>query len=289
MHKFNVIETDERPKSVLHTLSVDTWFLTVDTAYGMIRRLTCGARDILRPMPDECRDPRLSCCYPLLPFANRIDQAHLDFEGLVAEISPALPEPHGLHGTGWQSDWTAEDIGSDHLVLTLEGGADRAWPWRWRAEQRFSITQSGLTVDLTLTNIDAVSAPASIGLHPAFLLEAETRIETDIGGIWDCRPDLIPSGWRPITWPAIEAHPLDNCLTDWSGRAALRTPGQSPITLVADTGHLQVYRPKGENFLCLEPVTARPNVWTPIKNGPVEPPAILAPLERLSVTMTLSA
>jgi len=182
-----------------------------------------------------------------------------------------------------------EDIGSNHLLLTLEGGADRAWPWRWSAEQRFSITQSGLTVNLGLTNIDTVSAPASIGLHPAFLLKGETRIETGIDGIWDCRPNLIPSGWRPIGWPDIEAHPLDNCLTGWSGCATIRTPDQRPITLVADTGHLQVYRPKGENFICLEPVTARPNVWTPIKNGPVEPPAILTPLERLSVTMTLSA
>ncbi len=255
----------------------------------MIRRLTCGARDILRPMPDERRDPRLSCCYPLLPFANRIDQAHLAFEGRVAEISPALPEPHGLHGTGWQSDWTAEAMGFDHLLLTLEGGSDPAWPWRWRAEQLFSISQSGLTVDLTLTNIDTVPAPASIGLHPAFLIDPETRIETNLAGIWDCRPDLIPSGWRPIAWPDIEAQALDNCLTGWSGRAILRTPGQPPITLVADTSHLQVYRPKGGNVICLEPVTARPNVWTPIENGPAEPPAILAPQERLSVTLTLSA
>ncbi len=274
---------------MLHTLSVDTWSFTVDTDGGMIRRLTCGARDILRPMPDERRDPRLSCCYPLLPFANRIDQAHLAFEGRVAEISPALPEPHGLHGTGWQSDWTAEAMGFDHLLLTLEGGSDPAWPWRWRAEQLFSISQSGLTVDLTLTNIDTVPAPASIGLHPAFLIDPETRIETNIAGIWDCRPDLIPSGWRPIAWPDIEAQALDNCLTGWSGRAILRTPGQPPITLVADTSHLQVYRPKGGNVICLEPVTARPNVWTPIENGPAEPPAILAPQERLSVTLTLSA
>ncbi len=244
---------------------------------------------MLRPMPDAACEPRLSSCYPLVPFANRIDQAHLAFEGRVAEISPALPEPHGLHGTGWQSDWTVEEIGSDHLLLTLEGGADRAWPWRWRAEQRFYLSRSGLTVQLTLTNIDTVPAPASIGLHPAFLLEAETRIETDLEGIWDCRPDLIPSGWRPTGWPVIEAQALDNCLTGWSGQAILRTPSQRPITLVADTSHLQVYRPKGANFICLEPVTARPNVWTPIKNGPAEPPAILAPQERLSMTLTLSA
>jgi len=289
MRKFNVIKSDKRPTVVLHTLCIETWILTVDTCCGMIRKLSCGERDVLRPMSDQSGDPGLSGCFPLVPFANRIDQAHLAFEGLEAQISPALPEPHGLHGTGWQSDWTVEEIGLDHLLLTLEGGADRAWPWRWRAEQRFSITQSGLTVDLILTNIDTVSGPASIGLHPAFLLEAETRIETDIVGIWDCRPDLIPSDWRPISWPDIEAHPLDNCLTGWTGRAVLRTPGQRPITLVADTSHLQVYRPKGGNFVCLEPVTARPNVWTPIKNGPVEPPAILVPQERLSVTMTLSA
>ncbi len=255
----------------------------------MIRRLRYGERDVLIPMPDAVCEPGLSSCYPLVPFANRIDQARLAFAGRVAKINPALPEPHGLHGTGWQSEWTAEEIGFDQLLLTLEGGGDLAWPWRWRAEQRFSIKQSGLTVDLTLTNTDTVAAPASIGLHPAFMLEAETRIETDIEGIWDCRPDLIPSGWRPIGWPDIEAQGLDNCLTGWSGRAIIQTPGQSPITLVADTGYLQVYRPKGGNFICLEPVTARPNVWTPIANGPAEPPAILAPQERLSVTITLSA
>ena len=271
-----------------HTLSNANWTATVDRTGGMVRRLTLGHDNLLRPMPDQAQEPRQASCYPLLPFANRIDQARLAIDGRVAVITPAPSEPHGLHGTGWHALWTLGAQSSDHLLLTLQGGGDPSWPWRWAAQQQFTLSASGLTIELILTNMDRVPAPASIGLHPAFVLGKGTRIETAIDGIWDCGPDLIPNGWRSTDWQTIGNRELDNCLTGWSGKAIIHAPDRPPITLTANTSHLQVYRPKDADFICLEPVTARPNVWTPIENTPAAT-AILDPQEQLFVTMTLSA
>jgi aldose 1-epimerase len=272
-----------------HLLTAGDWGAVIDPQGGLIRSLTLRGRSILRPMADQVSDAVHAACFPLLPFANRLEGAVLRIGDRTARPPPANPERHALHGFGWRSLWTPVFDNDSAAELILTGGGDDAWPWRWRAIQRFSRYRDGLRIALVLTNEDSVAMPASIGLHPAFVMAAGTSIELEVSGVWDCDRELIPTAWRHADWTSLRDHPIDNCLTGWIGQARLRHADGLCVTLTADTNHLHVYRPHGSSVICLEPVSARPNAWTIVPGSNEGPPPMLAPGRELSVVMEISA
>lgn len=270
-------------------LSAGDWLAVVDPQGGLIRGLSLSGQPILRPMAEAAADAVDAACFPLLPFANRLEGAALRIGDRTARPPPAAPERHALHGFGWRSLWTPVLGGDSAVDLILTGGGDDAWPWRWRAIQRVSLDLDGLAISLTLINEDTVSMPASIGLHPAFVLPDETSIALKVSGVWDCDAELIPTRWRPAGWTRLRDHPIDNCMTGWTGQARLQHVDGLCVTLTADTSLLHAYRPPGSSFICLEPVTARPNAWTIAPGSKEGPPPMLAPGSALSVVMAVSA
>ncbi len=265
------------------------WRAVIDPQGGLIRSLSLSGRAILRPMADGVPDAVHAACFPLLPFANRLEGAMLRIGDRTARPAPADPERHALHGVGWRSLWTPVSDSDCAAELILTGGGDDAWPWRWRAIQRFSLDRDGLALALILMNEDTVSMPASVGLHPAFFLPADASIELEVSGVWDCDRELIPTRWRRADWTRLRDQPIDNCLTGWNGRVRMRHADGFCITLTADTNHLHVYRPPGSTIICLEPVTARPNAWTIPPGSNEGAPPMLAPGAELTVVMNISA
>src|SRR5262245_57109797 len=76
---------------------------------GAIARFRQGGRDVLRPAGETFArggDPRLAGCFPLVPFSNRIADAKFRFRGQIYELPRNFPpEPHAIHGQGWQHAW----------------------------------------------------------------------------------------------------------------------------------------------------------------------------------------
>ena len=68
-------------------------------------------------------------------------------------------------------------------VLAIEHEADD-WPWAWRAEQRFTLSDHGLRIDLELVNTDRRPMPAGLGLHPYFPGTAATRLRAGTKAVW---------------------------------------------------------------------------------------------------------
>ena len=55
-----------------------------------------------------------------------------------------------------------------------------AWPWAYHATQRFTLTPSGLTVELSLSNQSAAPMPAGLGWHPYFPRTPRVTITADV-------------------------------------------------------------------------------------------------------------
>lgn len=263
---------------------------------GAISRLTLAGRDVLRPMPEASTDPLDAASFPLVPFANRIDRGRFVFAGQSVDlgITPGFA-PHALHGDGWRRPWALERIDEATALMSLDH-APGAWPWRWRAEQDFALDEGGLTVDLGLSNLDRRPMPAGLGHHPFFPASAEARLSVGARAVWQVDRALIPTRLAPAAevgdWSGgrlvDRREPVDHCYVAWDGIAVLENGELVTRVIAKAANRLHVYIPPEESYLCLEPVSHRPDAL----NAPVAEDtglATLQPGETLRLRMRIEA
>jgi len=234
---------------------------------GAIAYLTRDGRDVLRRAPDGIDDPLATACFPLVPYANRIAHGRFSFAGDVHRLPLNFGDhPHSLHGIGWQSPWAMSMAGAADAVMELRHVGGDGWPWPFRAEQRLTLDEDGLTVSLLLANESDRTMPAGLGLHPYFPRDASTRLTMATQRMWQGDETMIPT--RAVAagmfgdWSAGASLPdrlIDNSFDGWTGQAAI--DGVDGVTRISAIGApiVHLYAPPGGNFLCVEPVSHLPD------------------------------
>jgi aldose 1-epimerase len=220
-----------------------------------------------RPSGDQLdtADARGMACYPLVPFSNRIRNGRFRFQGRdVALPLNHAPHPHVLHGHGWQAPWQVVDASDTGARLRYRHDAG-AWPWPYRAEQSFTLEQSGLKIAISITNIGDDTMPAGIGLHPYFHRDPDTTIAGHVVGLWESDREVMPTRLVPADtiWPAgapldVDRVNLDNCFTKWAKSLDIGWPSSGRGLRISARGPLDfliVFSPPGERFFCAEPVS----------------------------------
>ena len=225
--------------------------------------------DILRPAV-SLDDPRMCSAFPMVPFIGRITNGKFVFEGRTHTLSPNMPpEPHAIHGRGWQTPWEITQTARGQFILeqTYKGADD--WPYPYQASQSFAATDETLHITMALKNISSARMPAGLGWHPYFP-KAGAQVSAGVSAIWDsAEEDII--GHRPCALkPAndlrdkrcIDTLNLDHCYTATDGRVTLEWPEREMsinISSSKELGFLTVYTPPGENYFCVEPVSHIPD------------------------------
>lgn len=271
-------------------------------AGGSIARFRAGGQDIFRPADDAALaagNARRLGVFPLVPFSNRIADGRFTWQGIDHRLRPNFPgEPHAVHGEGFQAGWTVAGQGDDHAVLVHDhdGRADGAWPFPYRATQRFDWQPGRLAVTLTIENRASVAAPAGLGLHPYFALGAGTRLTVRADRLWQRDDRKLPTAAGPV--PAALALDrggdfatlgLDHCLSGWDGRAVLDWPDRGlTLEMTADPvfAHVMVASPLSPVHGAVEPVTHVPDPFAIEAREPgASGLATLAPGQALSGTV----
>ncbi len=235
---------------------------------GALASLRLSGDDVLRAMPAAAANPLQAACFPLVPYANRIRDGHFAFGGRTVQLPlNFLPQRHSLHGIGWQRPWQAIELSQAEAVLLDEYDGMDAWPWAWRAEQRFSLDEAGLSLALSLTNRSDQAMPAGLGLHPYFRRRPETRVRFVATGVLEVDDQFMPTGEiAPAdhfgAWSEgapLPAELVDNCHLGWGGRVEIVDDlGRIAVTATG-APHLHVYAPPGGPELCFEPVSHTPD------------------------------
>ena len=266
---------------------------------GGIARLTLDGVDVLRPAPAGAASPLDLASFPLVPFANRIAYGRFEFGGQEVRLAPNMgAHPHALHGQGWLAPWRVEACEAARTVLVFDH-AGGEWPWAYRARQDIALTEAGLSLGLSVTNLSDAPMPAGLGFHPYFPGRAEARLTAALDGVWDVDADCLATGWQAGLsfgdWRAGAAVAqlglIDHCHTGWDGRARIDLPQQGLVLRLnasRELSWLHLYSPPGEEFFCVEPVSHRPdalNASNPAKEGvrTLAPGAALAAQMRLNV------
>jgi len=217
-------------------------------------------REWLRPTPAgalRAGHPYLAAAFPLVPYSNRIRAGRFSFRGRsVVEPLNRPPERHAIHGHGWQARWQPTEVTAATARLEYRHPAG-AWPWAYHATQRFILTPSELTVELSLSNHSAAPMPAGLGWHPYFPRTPRVTITADVRAMWLTDEEKMPT--ERVAPPAAPfGRGRDNCFVGWSRRVTIDWPELGARLLMRaepPLDYLVVFTPARRPFFCIEPVS----------------------------------
>lgn len=264
---------------------------------GSLTRWSVAGQDMLRvadPDAIASRDPLRLASFPLVPYSNRIGHARFEWAGQPIALTPNFaPEPHAIHGVGWQRPWAVVTQTEAMVTLALTHHADSHWPWSFDATQSYALANDTLTMTLRATNRAKSPVPLGFGHHPYFAQDGATLCFA-AESVWMVGDDALPSAsvtphgqFDFSTSNPVSGRSIDHCyagvegpaVIDWADRLLGLEICSSPQMPAA-----VVYVPDGGDTFCFEPV---PHINNAL-NLPGERPAmpVLAPNETTETIMT---
>jgi aldose 1-epimerase len=261
-----------------------------------------SALELLRPASELAlarRDPWAMACFPLVPWSNRIRDGRFAFGPRTVSLAPNRPpDPHAIHGHGFQKAWTVVDLAPALAVLEHLHAPD-TWPWSYRAVQRFTLTPERLALELALTNQGDAAMPAGLGWHPYFPRTPETTLRARVTGLWLTDSEVLPTACvapapdrDPGRGLAVDRTVLDNAFVGWDGEAVITWPERQARLRLATRGPLGtlvVYTPPTQPFFCAEPVSHVTDAFNLAADGRTDTGMLtLAPGESVQATLTMT-
>jgi aldose 1-epimerase len=227
---------------------------------GSIAGLWLGDTPVLRSVePQALTGPRLSGCFPLVPYSNRLGYRRFRWQGREYTTLPNFGDdyPHSLHGCGWTEPWrvVSQDARSVELMLTHR--SDGHWPFTFDVSQRFELSENALALSMHFTNIDARSQPVGLGWHPYFPKRGRSRIHVECSGRWESDVTThLPT--RRVAQSGIDGElrhlDFDHCFDGWRGAARVRDERMS-VAITSSLPYLVVFTPPTRDHFCIEPVS----------------------------------
>jgi aldose 1-epimerase len=257
-------------RSSLIALTAGTSIAVIDPSLGgaVLEWSHAGAPVLRRASPEALRavGVRAAACYPLLPYANRIGCGQLPAAGRIFALRANFPpEPHAVHGVGWQRAWQVAraDACSAELVLRYDAETPADWPFAFEARQTLELRAGGLTIALSVVNRDTSTWPAGLGLHPNFPLSAGATLQFQAAGAWSNGPDHLPadpmdgSAWDFTHPRSVQTLALDHDFHGWRGEARIGAGDSGAVRLIASEvfSVLRVFTPVARGFFAVEPMT----------------------------------
>jgi aldose 1-epimerase len=214
---------------------------------------------------------------PLLhPWANRLAASRYSAAGRDVELDPSSPllhfDEHGLpiHGVPWSRlTWEVTENRQDSLVARLDWTRDEllaVFPYRHQMQLTATLRPEGLTFETALNAGVDDPVPVSFGFHPYLGLPGLRRAQ------W--RLTLPPMRKLVLDRQGIptgEEDPfggLDSCLDERDFDDGFALPEERvsfsvkgaercvSVELLAGYRYAQVFAPKDQDYIALEPMTA---------------------------------
>ena len=236
---------------------------------GCIAGLWLDGVPVLRSTSEPLASARQSGSYPLVPFSNRIERATLQWQGTSHPlVNNNAPEPHAIHGVGWQRPWEVLDSDDSFAMLAYEHPADAAWPFAFDSSQVLRLRGKALELTLSLTNQSQEPAPAGLGWHPYFVKRPGSRIAFAATGRWEMGPDKLPTTRRPSQGLDADCASLDvdHCFDGWSGAATLRDQVLH-ATIRSNLRRVVVFTTASRDTVAIEPVSHVNNAINLVASG----------------------
>ena len=255
----------------LVTLEHGPYTLTVAPGFGArLVSFRHGGRDILRPTPDAVLAEPLVygfAGFPLMPYSGPLFGPGFTFAGITHTLARNVrEEPTATHGESWLRPFEIRDRGKAALALAMtHEPTPGTFPFRFRGEVRFALSDAGLAILLRVTSRDHRPMPAGLGIHPYFPKHPGTRLRFESVGVWPPdAPEAVELGCEPLTegldfadGPDVSEMVIDRLFEGWDGRAEVIAADGFRTVIEADGAldKLQIYSAWDYPYVCLEPVS----------------------------------
>jgi aldose 1-epimerase len=252
-----------------------------------LRSYEAGGRDVLDGYgPDEMASSGRG--QVLAPWPNRIAGGRYEWRGRSLQLPLTEPEAgNAIHGLVRWSAWGVAEREPQRVVLTHQLHAQPGYPFALDVRVEYALSEDGLRVETTATNVGDAPCPYGTGAHPYLVpgtptvdtatlrLPARSVLATDAEG--------APVGPAPVEGTPLDYRAprplgptvLDHCFTDLErdpeGRARVTlgdpdTGRQISLWVDEHYSYLMLYtgdtRPDvARRSLAVEPMTCPPNAF----------------------------
>jgi aldose 1-epimerase len=261
---------------------------TVVEVGGAIREYDVGGRPVLDPfalgaMVDGAHGT------PLIPWPNRLADGVYSFDDERHQLALTEPEKrNAIHGLLRWRPWRVRERGANRVELIARIHPQTGYPFMLDVSVSYELSDEGLVVTTTATNIGTRACPYGSGQHPylaagdglidgcTLSFEAKTRIETDAGRQLPTGRVAVAGTRYDFSDPrTVGNFEMDNAFTDLGrdrdGRAWARLRGADRATaeLWLDESYefLEIFTgdtlapDRRRRGLACEPMTCAPNAF----------------------------
>ena len=244
---------------------------------------------MLVPVPQGGRLGGPFGAFWMIPWANRMDGGRIGPHCLPVNRAE---DDTAIHGLSRDRPWRVEGAGPGRAVLAQDVAAG---PYRFAARLVVEARAAGFGMALAVENAGAAPMPFGAGWHPWFPRPAGVRLAFRATRRLVHDPRGLPLAAEPCS--GLDAgeetlRGLDTHFAGWDGRAQIAWPGLDLAMSAtgALTAGLQVYAPRGQAVLCVEPSSHLPDAPNrPAALAGLGPMRVLAPGETLAGRIDLVA
>jgi aldose 1-epimerase len=141
---------------------------------GGLRSYTAGGRDVLDGygIDEESLSGRGQV---LIPWPNRLQDGSYEFDGRRHQLPLTEPElSNAIHGLVRWDGWRAGERETHRIVMKYVVHPQPGYPFTLALNVEYALSEDGLTVRTTATNVGSEACPYGYGAHPYLTLETET-------------------------------------------------------------------------------------------------------------------
>ena len=253
---------------------------------GGLRSYSVADRDVLDGYgPDEmCASGRGQL---LMPWPNRLEDGCYRFEGRDHQLP--LNEPanrNAIHGLVRWASWHVAERDPERVVMEHVIRPQPGYPFTVGLSVEYTLSDLGLSVRSTATNLGQSRCPFGAGAHPYLKLDARVvdslSLHVPAESVLQSGERSLPNGSIPVEGTEFDFRlprpvgslKLDNCFTDLERdgdgrvRVALHDPSGRSAILWAGQGYDYVMVFSGDPLpdvarrsIAVEPMTCPPNAF----------------------------
>ena len=254
---------------------------------GGLRAYSAAGRELLDGYPADQMSPS-GRGQVLIPWPNRLEDGSYEFDGRRHQLTLDEPESrNAIHGLVRWTGWTPAEREPHRVVMEHVLHPQPGYPFSLALRIEYRLTEGGLEVRTTATNVGSESCPYGSGAHP-YLSAGTPTVDSAVLGapgktVLLSNERGIPTGAAPVEGTEhdfrrprpIGTIRLDHCFTDLErdadgrARVELRNPDDGRrVSLWVDDGYPYLMLFTGDPLpdvdrrsLAVEPMTCPPNAF----------------------------